>query len=245
MSIQLTKRAEKVGIILAKRGLAKIPPVRVGAAFDVSGSARGFYEGSNVMQETIDRLLAVAMKFDDDGQLDAWLFHDGVLPRLPTITESDEGSYVDKVILRQRGLWGATNYAPVIREVMDFYFGNGGSAPAAKTGMFGGLFGGKKAAPAATGTKQDPAMLLFITDGANSDERDAEAVLKAAEANSPVYFNMVGIGNPSYFRFIERMADDLGNVGFTNLNDLSISDDQLYDKIVNQEFVDWVKKFSA
>ena len=67
-------------------------------------------------------------------------------------------------------------------------------------------------------------------------------MLRAAEKNSPVYFNMVGIGNPSYFRFIEEMADKLGNVGFTNLNDLSISDDDLYEKIVNQEFVDWVKR---
>lgn len=237
MSISLEKRAAKVGIVLAKRGLTKVPPVRVGAAFDVSGSARGFYEGSNVMQETIDRLLAVAMKFDDDGQLDAWLFHDGVLPQLPTITESDEGKYVKDVILRQRGLWGATNYAPVLQEVMNFYFGEQKKSG----GMFGGLFGGKAAAPA----KKDPAMLLFITDGANSDERATQQVLAAAEANSPVYFNMVGIGNPSYFRFIERMADELGNVGFTNLNDLSISDDDLYDKIVNQEFVDWVKKFAV
>lgn len=241
MSINLEKRAEKVGIILAKRGLTKVPPVRVGCALDVSGSAQGFYQGSNVMQETLDRLLAVAMKFDDNGELDAWLFHDGVLPQLPAITESDEGSYVKNTILKQRGLWGGTNYAPVLTEVMNFYFGD---APApAKKGMFGGLFASKPE-PAAT-NKKDPAMLLFITDGSNGDERATEAVLKAAEANSPVYFNMVGIGNPSYFRFIERMADDLGNVGFTNLNDLSMSDDQLYDKIVNQEFVDWVKKYAA
>lgn len=247
MSISLEKRAEKVGIVLAKRGLTKVPPVRVGCALDVSGSARGFYEGSNVMQETIDRLMAVAMKFDDNGELDAWLFHDGVLPRLPTITESDEGTYVNKVILKQRGLWGATNYAPVLKEVMDFYFGNGGSVAPVKKSMFGGLFGGKSATPAAsaTGTKQDPAMLLFITDGSNSDRSETERVLRAAEANSPVYFNMIGIGNPSYFDFIEEMADKLGNVGFTNLNDLSVSDDVLYDKIVNQEFVNWVKKYAA
>jgi hypothetical protein len=242
MSISLTKRAEKVGIVLAKRGMTKVPPVRVGCALDVSGSARGFYEGSNVMQETIDRLLAVALKFDDNGELDAWLFHDGVLPQLPTITESDEGTYVNKVILRQRGLWGATNYAPVLQEVMNFYFGE--QAPAKSGGMFGGLFG-KKTAAAPTGSKKDPAMLLFITDGSNSDRADTERVLRAAEANSPVYFNMVGIGNPSYFQFIEEMADKLGNVGFTNLNDLSISDEVLYDKIVNQEFVDWVKKYAA
>ncbi len=235
MSISLQKRAEKVSIVLTKRGLTTIPPIRVGCALDVSGSARPFYEGSNVMQDTIDRLLAVALKFDDNGELDAWLFHDGVLPQLPTITATDEGTYVNKVILKQRGLWGATNYAPVLSAVVSFYFG---ATPPAKG--LGGWFGKKATSP--SGVKKDPAMLLFITDGSNSDETATERVLRDAEANTPVYFNMVGIGNPRYFKFIKGMADKLGNVGFTSLNDLSISDDQLYDKIVNQEFVDWIKK---
>ena len=137
MSINLTKRAEKVGIILAKRGLTTVPPVRVGCALDVSGSAQGFYT-SNVMQETIDRLLAVALKFDDNGELDAWLFHDDILPQLPTITEADEGTYVKKVIMKQSGLWGGTNYAPVLQEVMEFYFGANQPAPKAKFSI-GGL----------------------------------------------------------------------------------------------------------
>lgn len=236
MSISLDKRAEKVGIILAKRGLTKVPPVRVGTALDVSGSARPFYEGrSSQMQQTLDRLLAVALKFDDNGELDAWLFHDGVLPQLPTLTESDEGSYVERVILKQRGLWGATSYAPVLNEVVKFYFGP------KKSGMLGGLFGG-----GSTTVSRDPAMLLFITDGSNDDRTQTEAILADAERKgTPVYFNMIGLGNPSYFRFIEEMADKYGNVGFTNLNDLSISDDELYDKVVNQEFVDWVKKFAV
>lgn len=238
MSISLQKRAEKVGIVLAKRGLAQVPPVRVGTALDVSGSAQHFYT-SGVMQETLDRLLAVALKFDDNGELDAWLFHDGVLPQLPTLTEADEGSYVNKVILKQRGLWGGTSYAPVLNEAVKFYFGE--NSP--KRSVFGSLFGGGK--PTASAPKA-PAMVLFVTDGSNGDRQQTEEVFRAAEANkTPVYFNMVGIGDPSYFTFIEEMADKYGNVGFTNLNDLKMSDDDLYDKIVNQEFVDWIKKLPA
>lgn len=237
MSINLTKRAEKVGIILTKRGLAKVPPVRVGVALDVSGSAQHFYT-SGVMQETLDRLLAVAMKFDDNGELDAWLFHNDVLPRLPSLTEKDESTYVKDVVLRQRNLWGGTSYAPPLSEAVDYYFGN---SPASKVSkVFGGLFGGGKAAASAP---KDPAMVLFVTDGANGDHTATEAVFrKAEEANTPVYFNMIGVGNPREFRFIEEMADKYGNVGFTNMNDLRMSDDDLYDKIVNQEFVDWLKK---
>jgi len=245
MSINLQKRTEKVGIILAKRGLAKVPPVRVGVALDVSGSAEHFYS-SGVMQETVDRLIPVAMKFDDNGELDAWLFHHGVLPQLRAITESDEGSYVRKVILPTvAGNWGATAYAPVLQRVVEFYFG--GSQPAAKkSGFLGGLFGKKEAAPvASTSLNGDPAMLLFITDGSNSDRAETERVFAEAEAsNKPVYFNMIGIGNPREFAFIEQMADKYGNVGFSNLNDLSITDDTLYEYLVNQEFVDWVKQFA-
>lgn len=236
MSINLQKRTEKVGIVLAKRGLTKVPPVRVGGAFDISGSATWMYQSNGPMQETIDRLIPVAMKFDDNGELDAWLFHHGVKPRLKTLTEADEGTYVKKVILPAvNGDWGMTSYAPVLREVVDFYFGE------KKSGGLFGMFGKKEAA-----SNGDPAMLLFLTDGSNDDRRETEAVLAQCERdNKPVYFNMIGIGNPSSFSFIEEMADKYGNVGFSNLNDLgAISDDQLYDLLVNQEFVDWVKQFA-
>ncbi len=244
MSIKLEKRAAAVGIILAKRGITKVPPTRVGVALDVSGSAEGFYT-SGIMQETIDRLLAVALKFDDNGELDAWLFHHGVMT-VPTITEADEGSYVKKQVLTRKDLWGATNYAPALSAVMSHYFGGSTAGVLAEkaSGFLGGLFGKKAAAPApapAAG-KADPAMLLFITDGANNDEAETRRVLQEAAKNSPVYFNMVGIGPASNFRFIERMADELPNVGFVNLNDLSITDEQLYEAVVNAEFCEWIKK---
>lgn len=244
MSIQLQKRAEKVGIVLAKRGITKVPPVRVGMALDVSGSAQGFYTsrgGPSVMQETIDRLLGVALKFDDNGELDSWLFHHDVLPQLPTLTESDEGSYVNDVIMKQRNLWGATEYAPALQAVMDYYFSS-----KTVTEKVGGLFGfGAKTVTKTveTGSK-DPAMLLFVTDGANSDPREAARVLREAAKSSPVYFQMIGVGPESYFDFIKEMADELPNVGFVNLSSLSMTDDQLYEELVNPEFCDWIKKLA-
>jgi hypothetical protein len=248
MSINLTKRAEKVGIVLAKRGLTKVPPVRVGVALDVSGSAEPFYS-HGVMQETIDRLLGVALKFDDNGELDAWMFHNRVYG-LPTITESDEGSYVRNKILTRRGdLWGGTSYAPPLRAAMDYYFGTTSTAqaPAKKSGFLGGLFGKKEeAAPVVTtNSSKDPAMLLFITDGSSDDEANSAALLREAAKSSPMYFNFVGIGNASYFKFIEQMGDELPNVGFVNLASLSMSDEQLYEALVSQEFVDWIKKLQA
>lgn len=250
MSIELEKRAEKVGIVLEKRGVTSAPSVRVGAAFDVSGSAQGFYT-SGVMQETIDRLLGVALKFDDNGEIDAWMFHHSVT-ELPTITSKDEGTYVRNVILRQSNLWGGTSYAPPLQEAIDNYFPTKTATVTSKTeeksgGLFG-LFGRKKEAvtvtevPVADNTPKQPAMLLFITDGANGDRAEAARLLRNAAANSPMYFNFVGIGPESYFDFIQEMADELPNVGFVSMASLNVSDEELYDQLMSQEFCDWIKK---
>jgi hypothetical protein len=246
--IVLQKRVEQVGIILQKRGITKAPSTRVGLALDVSGSARSFYT-SSTMQNTIDRLLAVALKFDDNGELDSWLF-DSSVHDMPVITERDEGSYVKKQILSRSGLWGGTNYAPPIAAAMEHYFPTTPKTvekqvPA--SGFFGKLFGKTETVvetvPVATAANLDPAMLLFITDGANGDPQSTETLLrKAAASNVQIYFNMVGVGDPREFAFLQRLSDELPNVGFVNLASLDITDEQLYEQVVSQEFCDWVKK---
>ena len=123
---------------------------------------------------------------------------------------------------------------------MEFYFGPSTITEKA-SGFFGKLFGGSKEV-ATQPTSKEPAMLLFITDGANGDRTEAERVLREAAANSPMYFNMVGIGPADQFSFIERMADELPNVGFVSMESLNMTDEELYEKVVSQEFVDWVKK---
>lgn len=237
MSISLEKRAEKVGIVLAKRGLLAAPKTRVGVAVDVSGSARPFYRNGQ-MQETLDRLLAVATKFDDNGELDAWAFDNNVVV-LPTITAEDEGTYVaDKLVPAVDGMWGGTSYAPTLEAAMKFYFGD--SIASKVTGFFGSLFDKKQSTP--TPTSNEPAMLLFITDGENNDRTDAANVLRQAAANSPMYFNMVGIGPERQFGFLKDMADELPNVGFVSMSTLEMTDEELYERVVSQEFVDWIKK---
>lgn len=236
MAISLEKRAEKVGIVLAKRGITQVPAIRVGAAFDVSGSARGFYS-SGVMQETSERLMGVAMKFDDNGELDVWSFSDRYAAA-PVATKENYASYINESFMYHGGvrgtLWGGTEYGPVIEAAVEHYF-----PVEKKSGFFGGLFGSKKDTSAATG---EPAMLMLITDGANSDTAATSRILREA-AGKPIYFMMVGVGPEHSFTFIDRMAQELPNVGFVNLNDLSISDDNLYEQLVSGEFATWVKQY--
>lgn len=247
MTISLEKRVASVGIQLEKHAITKVPPIRVGLALDVSGSAQGLYT-SGVMQETVNRLQAIALKFDDNGELDMWTFSDG-FDRIQTATAKDYNDYVKHHILNNRSisLWGGTEYAPVLEDMINFWFPGTttNSAPAPKkSGFLGGLFG-KKDEPqpvAATSVAVLPAMGILVTDGANSDRARTAQVLKAA-ANTDVYWQMVGVGNASYFKFIEEQADLLPNVGFVNLSTLNISDEDLYAQLIAEEFAGWVKKF--
>lgn len=249
MTISLDKRVQSVGIQLAKHNITKVPPVRVGLALDVSGSARGLYN-DGTMQETVNRLQAIALKFDDNGELDMWTFSSGSTPfnRIQTATANDYNGYVKKQIVENRNisLWNATEYAPVLEDMINFWFPGTTAKPLTESkGMFGGLFG-KKSAPAPVATPASamlPAMGLLVTDGANQDRGATAAVLKAA-VNTNVYWQMIGVGPASYFDFIEEQADLLPNVGFVNLSSLSMSDEDLYKELIAEEFCGWIKKIS-
>lgn len=262
MSITLDKRAEKVGIILAKQGITKVPPVRVGLSLDVSGSAQGLYT-SGIMQKTIDRLIAVAMKFDDNGELDMWSFASGY-DRLENASASDEGSYVTEQILNNGdiSLWGGTEYGPVLEDMVGFWFPDTDTSESTvetvveqTQSFFGRLFGKKVTpvaapavvAPATVGTDAHgqsiglPAMGIIVTDGECSDAGRAARILKTSESVN-VYWVLVGVGPSHNFKFLKEQADLLGNVGFVNLSSLDISDEDLYEQLIGtEEFTGWIK----
>ena len=248
MSIfDLQKRQEAVKFVLEKRNIANAPTMRVGVALDVSGSARNIYS-NGTMQATIDRLIPIAMRFDDNGELDVWSFDTGCA-QLASVSKQDYEGFIQREIMSnsQISKWGGTYYAPPLEKMMQFYFG--GSKMADKTpkanGFLGGLFGKKEASPATPATTPHsvslPAMALFITDGANSDRREAEAVIRASQ-DKPIYWQLIGVGNPSEFGFLRQMADELPNAGFVHMSSLSMSDEQLYDALLSQELADFVKK---
>jgi hypothetical protein len=232
MAINLEKRAEKVGIVLAKRNIAKAPTVRVGVALDISGSTKQMYM-KGVIQETVDRLLAIAMKFDDNGEIDMWSFTDGY-DRLETAGAKDYGNYVSRHILEnpQVSKWGATSYAPVISDMVRHYFGSSGVLG------FLGKWLGSGAAPDAG--REQAAMVMFITDGANTDHTATEMILRAC-SDKKVYFQMIGVGPEREFGFIKQMAELLPNVGFVNFSSLEMADDEIYHSLLSEEFCGWVK----
>ena len=247
VSIDLQKRVQQVGISLEKRGIKKAPTMTVGVAFDVSGSTRNmFYDGT--IQRAFDRLLAVSLKFDDNGELDVWTFSDGC-DRLRTAVSEDEGTFISEEILNNSKIdkWGGTSYQPVLQDAIDFYIKKPllETITSPVTGFFAKLFGfGKQVQIAGTNNTQViedekfPAMILFITDGENSDHAETLRLLRSVKDES-VYIQMVGVGGGSNFRHIVEYSDLFQNVGFVSLNSLNIEDEKLFDSLITQKFADW------
>lgn len=214
---------KKVEFVLTKRGILNIP-CQVKLCMDRSGSMRTLYN-NNTVQKIVERILAIAMKVDKDGVVDMWAFHDDAIEIKP-VTENLIEGYVQKYV---SGIdYGGTNYAPALQEMID------SSIP--KKSIFG-IFG-----KANNEKDPDPAFCVMVTDGVCSDKRASEKVIQGAQDKN-IYFQLVGIGSDS-FTFLREMGDKYPNCGFVDVHDpQGISDEELYEKLINQEFADWVAKF--
>lgn len=189
---------------------------RVALAMDYSGSMSELYYSGDV-QDVITRLLPIALKFDDNGELESWLFStrcDG----LPAANINNYKNYVDKVMLKSRMSMGGTCYAPVLEEIVHYY---------------------KDKHPS-----DIPAFVMFITDGENSDPRDTENVIREL-SNYNMFVQFVGIGDEN-FNFLKKLDDLSGrktdNTGFIRVKDMSkMTDEELYTEMLRQ-YKDWLNK---
>lgn len=236
--INLAKaKAETLTINLAKKGITTIPPMRVFADLDVSGSMQGLYQ-RGVVESAFQQLLGLALKFDDNGEIEVFAF-DNDAYELPVAKVADYGTYVTRNITKNWNRYGGgTSYGQPLQANMDFLFGE--TKP---KGMFGGMFSKK---PAQHSAAEPPALVLFFTDGDPSDGDAAARIIKAAQDNNqPVYFHLIGMGTATRFPTLQRLADDYDNCGFINLHSIDMSDADLYSALTTDEFVAFLKKHGA
>lgn len=244
---------KKVGIVLTKRNVSADIMAQVGVAFDITGSMQQLYtEGT--MQTLAERLLAVALRFDDNGNLDAWSFCTSS-DELPGVTERNYSNYVFESLINNPKIdkWGSTNFAPVLNNVKKFYFGSMQNRPKMiekeADGFFGKLFGKKKEVmvretvnvPGQNDGKM-PVYLMFVTDGDCFDSTEAEYVLESLKDKN-IYIEFIGVGVGATFKFCQVAAIKYQNVGFVQFKDLqATSDDQLYEGLLDDKFCNWLKK---
>ena len=214
---KLVNLAKKATISLEKRQLQQLT-AKVALVLDATGSMNRQYKQGRV-QEVVNRLLPLAVSFDDDQALDCWAFgqHSQYLGAVGL------DNYVDFIDSVQGGWrkWElgsrTNNEAGVMKAVTDFY---------KKDGL------------------DVPVYVLFISDGGVRDTRGITDIMIRA-AKLPIFWQFVGLGGRSYG--ILKNLDDmtgrlLDNCSFFELDDLDdVSEEALYENML-EEFPSWLKE---
>ena len=234
----------RVGFVLQKQGIHERIPAQVGINIDVSGSMKYLYE-SGAVQSAIERILPVALYFDDDGRIDTWVFSDGDrMASIKPVTAKNYTDYVEREITTNPSLsgiiGGRTDYAPVLKSNLMAYGLIEEKSPGGLLGMIFGITRETYGEETRSGT---PAINYFLTDGENYDHEAAWDILSQAEhAESQIYYVMVGIGDAD-FRFLRQAAKTFPNVGFVSVRDLGefVGSDDAYEKLLPSELCTWLK----
>lgn len=211
---KLVDLAKKASISLEKRKLTNIV-ARVGLILDASGSMRYQYSQGKV-QEVINRILPLAVHFDDDGELDIWAFSSRPLA-LPPATLQNYENYVTSVKggWKEWNMMSYNNEPEVISMALAHY---------QSTDL--------------------PVFIIFISDGGVDQDKKIKSLLVDA-SKQPIFWQFVGIGGRNY-GILKKLDTMLGrivdNCGFFALDDLhSISEQELYDRLL-QEFPAWLSE---
>ena len=213
----LVSLAKKASVSLKKSGLEGVR-AKVGLVLDASGSMNSQYRKSRV-QEVVNRLIPLAVHFDDNGGLDCWAFAADTLQ----LSEVGLGNYSDFINTDNDGWrkWkvGARINCEVkaIQKVIDFY----------RAGIKDGI----------------PVYILFISDGGVSENKKIEKLIRDA-ASLPIFWQFVGIGGRNY-GVLEHLDDLAGrvvdNCDFFALDDLhDVTEEALYERLMT-EFPRWIR----
>ncbi|MBQ8965383.1 VWA domain-containing protein [Ruminococcus sp.] len=226
MSVRLSKEESEKRLDLRKETIKKVClkkteksdlVSRVAVVLDVSSSmAEAFRSG--MVQATLERLLPLAMAFDDDGTMEVWTFNKE-FQRHPPLTRGNFYNYI-----KDNGLTygGGTNYSPVMRDVCNYFISE---------------------EPACL-----PTYVIFITDGDNYDEGETDVVIKNISHFPIFFqFVGIGRQHGDSFRYLRKLDDMEGryvdNANFfmiPDLSDINIMDDtELYTKLLD-EYPKWL-----
>ena len=217
---QLVSLAKKAQISLEKAKVADIR-CRIGQILDASGSMNGQYKRGRV-QEVVNRLLPMAVQWDDDGALDCWAFGD-YPQQLSAVTLQNFANFIDT----DQGGWRNWELGSrintewrVIEQAIAHYQRSG---------------------------DRTPVFILFISDGGIHDSSRITRLIRDA-AQLPIFWQFIGIDGRNY-GILEKLDDLSGrvvdNCNFFALDDLhQISEEALYDRMM-EEFPGWLKDAKA
>ena len=232
--VQLEKRdprlvslVKKTGTQLAQYGL-QYHQAKVALCLDISGSMHGLYRKGSI-DTLVRRVLALGFRFDDDGEIDVFLFGKGAY-YAGVVTADNYQTFVKKM-LKQYPLEGGTAYGAVMKLVREYY----------RNGTVSGKL---------------PVYVMFATDGDTSDRAQSEQQIKEA-SQEPIFWQFMAIGTPpeerkgffsrllgSDFQFLQYL-DTMHNRFIDNANFFLVrdpaepSDEQLIE-LMMAEYPTWL-----
>jgi stress response protein SCP2 len=223
---QLINLVKKVDIQLKKSNLNNTI-ARVAFVLDASGSMTYQYSSGNV-QAVLERIMALAIRFDDNQELESWAYADKYR-QLDNINIENITGYINRLTEKKGGFWGqlfsgivqdlgiANNEPPVMENVLKFYQ-----------------------------STDIPALIIFISDGGIYKEKEkqiADILIKTSKY--PIFWQFVGLGGSNY-GVLERLDNiknrTVDNANFFAIDDFKkITDEDLYARLLN-EFPQWLKE---
>ena len=234
---RLVSLAKKATISLEKVGLSQ-HVAKVALCLDISASMSGLYH-SGAIQKFAEKVLALGTRFDDDGAIDIFLFGAGA----HDVGEMNIDNFAGFIgqIQRRYPLEGGTNYARAMQMIRQHYFGISARNEPLK--------------------QKIPVYVMFLTDGATSDENSARGQVRDS-SYEPLFWQFMGLGKSkkdvkksgggfwakafaSDFTFLEEL-DTMAGRYVDNANFFSVAapddlpDEQLYDLLMS-EYPEWVK----
>ncbi|MFM9437784.1 stress response protein SCP2 [Janthinobacterium sp. CG_23.3] len=232
---QLVDLVKQAGVSLQKAGLGQ-HRAKVCLCLDISGSMGKLYR-DGLVQRFAERILALGCQFDDDGDIDVFLFGRDVHRPAP-MSLSNCTSYV-KHAIEHHPLEGDTRYGRAMQAIRAHYFPDAA--------------GGERSKPVAAAL---PVYVMFLTDGGTSDQPLTEKQLRWG-SNEAIFWQFMGIGkgrkskskklsafSASDFPFLEKL-DDLSGRLIDNADYFSVSspdehsDAELYDLLMT-EYPGWL-----
>ncbi|MHA6784687.1 VWA domain-containing protein [Pseudonocardia saturnea] len=248
---QIVNLIKTAAVSLEKRGLGE-HTARVALCLDISASMSRLYRSQKI-QKLIERVLALALRFDDDGAVDVFLF--GSSGHVAgTLDLTNVSGYTDAMLKKFRYENG-TSYPLAMRLIRKHYFGS-------------------DEVRATIHRDPVPVYCMFVTDGQTSDERGATEQVRSS-SYEPLFWQFIAIGESarkvaprsasrkslfrsaptpprrvlSEFRFLEELDNMSGrnvdNADFFAVADpTSIPDNELFDLMMT-EYPDWLREIAA
>lgn len=245
---QLVSLVKQAKVSLAKAGLSQ-HTAKVALCLDVSGSMSNLYK-TGAVQALAQRVLALGCRFDDDGEIDIFIFADQAkyvgglnIGNFKTaLANVDEGG----------GVGYGTDYAEAIQLIENHYFG--GKAPIASSIASGAnrlaswinKSLGQQGRPSSSGESGAiPVYVMFLTDGDTSGQEKVREAMRRV-SHRPMFWQFMAIGSPGQFGFLNELDTMTGryvdNANFFCVGSPSEhSDEKLFDLLMG-EYPQWVKE---